>query len=290
MVKNNALGKGFDVLIPSGVDVANITSMPNERVYKLALDIIVPKKDQPRQYFDEETLNELAQSIITHGVIQPIIVMQIEQDMYSIIAGERRWRASKIAGLTDIPAIIRTATEHEKLEIALLENVQRADLTAIEQAITIQRLHTQFNQDYEDIAKRLGKARTTISNIVRLLGLPVIMQKALCESKISEGHARSLLSLQQYPKEQKELFNKILSSHVSVREAEQFVVKVKHGDKKIVKKSESVRPKDEEKIQKIQKQFGTKVLLRHSVRGSGKLIINYKNEAMLASIIKQILR
>lgn len=289
MAKSKGLGRGFDELIPISLDVATVTSAPNERIHKLAIDVVVPKSDQPRQYFDEETLKELAQSIETHGVLQPIIVTEIEQNLYSIIAGERRWRASQIAGLTDIPAIIRTSNEHESLELALLENVQRADLTAIELAITIQRLHTQFNQAYETIAKRLGKAKTTINNIVRLLGLPPIMQKALAEGKISEGHARSLLSLLQYPVKQKELFNKILKLHISVREAEQFVVKVKQSKDKKTEKTENALPINDTQINKLQKRLGAKVVLRHSARGSGKLVINYDNEATLAKVIKQIL-
>ena len=291
VAKTKGLGKGFDELIPVGVNIATITASPNERIHRLAIDIVVPKSDQPRQYFDEEKLRELAQSIETHGVLQPIVVNQIEPNVYSIIAGERRWRASQIAGLTDIPAIIRTSSEHESLELALLENVQRADLTAIELALTIQRLHTQFNQAYDEIAKRLGKAKTTINNIVRLLGLPPIMQKALAEGKISEGHARSLLSLQQFPDSQKELFNKILKLHISVREAEQFVVKIKQSKSKDdkTKKPESIQPINEVQINKLQKRLGTKIILRHSARGSGKLVINYDSEATLAKVVQQIL-
>lgn len=289
MANNKGLGKGFDELIPMGVNISDITASPNERIHKLAIDIVVPKDDQPRQYFDEEAMRELAQSIESHGVLQPIIVSQVEPNSYSIIAGERRWRASQIAGLKDIPAIIRTSSEHESLELALLENVQRADLTAIELALTIQRLHTQFNQEYETIAKRLGKARTTINNIVRLLGLPPVMQKALAEGNISEGHARSLLSLQQFPESQKELFNKILKLHISVREAEQFVVKVKKAKNDTPKKIETPKLVNDIQIDKLQKRLGTKIILRHSVRGSGKLIINYKNEIALSNVIKQIL-
>jgi ParB family chromosome partitioning protein len=130
--KGKGLGKGFDVLVPLNVDVDSVTAGAQEKVHKLALDIVVPKDNQPRQRFEEEALKELAQSISVHGVVQPIIVTQVEQDLYSIIAGERRWRAAKMAGLKDIPAIVRSANEHEQIELSLLENVQRKDLTALE--------------------------------------------------------------------------------------------------------------------------------------------------------------
>ncbi|HUD03709.1 MAG TPA: ParB/RepB/Spo0J family partition protein [Patescibacteria group bacterium] len=284
------LGRGFDVLVPIGVDVAEVATGSHEKVHKLAVDIVVPKSDQPRRNFDETALNELAQSIREYGIVQPLIVSQIEQNLYSIIAGERRWRAAKIAGLTEVPAIIRSATEHQQIELALLENVQRTDLSPIELAATLYRLHHQFSQSYEDISKRLGKAYPTIINIIRLLGLPTEMQESLQAGNITEGHARSLLSLQKYPKEQKALFANILSKHWNVRQAEQFVVNVKRGQTADESKKPSKVVPDATAT-KIQKHLGAKkVILQTSAKGSGKLVITYSSEKELSKIVAKILK
>jgi ParB family chromosome partitioning protein len=283
-----ALGKGFDVLVPIGLDVAGVAAGSHEKVHKLALDVVLPRDNQPRQIFDDKALQELAQSIITHGIVQPIIVAQTEQNMYSIIAGERRWRAAKIAGLTEVPAIIRSANEHEQIEISLLENIQRKDLTPLELATTIYRLHNQFNQSYDDISKRIGKAVPTIINSLRLLGLPEEMKKALNEGKISEGHARSILALQKFPKEQKELFGHILTRKWSVRQAEQFVIAVKKGKSPDMTKPTKDVP--DETAGKLQKFLGAKkVTVQRSTKGSGKVVIFYKTEAELTKIVDKIL-
>lgn len=291
MSTQKGLGKGFDVLMPVGINVSNVTAGVGEKIHKLALDVVVPKQDQPRQYFNEVALDQLAISIREHGILQPLVVVQVDQNMYSIIAGERRWRAAKMAGLTEVPAIVRSANEHEQLELALLENVQRSDLTPLEQSLTVYRLHTQFNQSYEDIAKRLGKAYTTIINSVRLLSLPPEMQESLQVGTISEGHARTLLSLQKYPTAQKTLFANIVSKGWSVRQAEQFVIVVKRGA--ITKDAEDKKPKASTSFatttKALQKQLGAKVTVQHSAKGKGKLVINYDSEAELTRISKMIL-
>jgi ParB family chromosome partitioning protein len=272
--------------------VSNVTAGSHEKVHKLAIDIVVPKKDQPRKNFDAQALNELAQSIREHGIIQPLIVTQIEQDNYSIIAGERRWRAAKIIGLTEVPAIVRSATEHQQLELSLLENIQREDLNPLEKAATIHRLHEQFGQSYEDISKRLGKAHTTVINVMRLLALPPEMQESLMVGNISEGHARSLLALQKYPDAQKTLFANIVSKKWSVRQAEQFVVATKRGDQ-LPKNDKKIKPgiAIEKLTNKIQKSLGIKkVTLQHSVKGSGKIVIGYNSEDELDKIVNQILK
>lgn len=285
------LGKGFDVLVPIGVDVGTVSAGAGEKVHKLALDIVVPRQDQPRQQFDEAALDQLAYSIREHGILQPLVVRQHEQNMYSIIAGERRWRAAKIAGLTEVPAIIRSVTEHEHLELALLENVQRADLSALEQANTIIRLHTQFNQSYEEIARRLGKAYTTVANSVRLLNLPPEMQESLSIGTINEGHARALLSLQKYPASQKTLFANIVAKGWSVRQAEQYAIVVKRGPtdtKAMAKKVDKTHYIDT--AQAIEKQLGVKVMVRHSAKGKGTLVIAYSSEDELARIASKIIQ
>lgn len=283
------LGKGFDVLVPVGMDIGTVTAGAGEKVHRLALDVVVPRQDQPRQQFDDAALNQLAHSIREHGILQPLVVRQHEQNMYSIIAGERRWRAARIAGLTEVPAIIRSVTEHEHLELALLENVQRADLSALEQANTIVRLHTQFNQSYEDIAKRLGKAYTTVVNSVRLLNLPPEMQESLSVGTINEGHARALLSLQKYPRAQKTLFANIVSKGWNVRQAEQYAIVVKRGaDTNVSPKNSATKTHYADTAKAIEKQLGTKVTVRHSAKGKGTLVIAYNSEAELARIASKI--
>lgn len=284
------LGKGFDALVPVGLDVDIVAASSADKIHHLALDVIVPKNDQPRQNFDEAALNQLAHSIREHGILQPIIVVKNEQNMYAIVAGERRWRAAKIAGLTEIPAIVRTVDELERLELALLENVQRSDLTPIEQAVAIERLHNQFNQSYEQISQRLGKAYATVMNSIRLLNLPLAMQDSLAVGSITEGHARALLSLQKLPEAQTELFTQILSKGWSVRQAEQFAVAAKRepqSDKHKI--TENVENNSYRQLAKtIETSLGTKVSLRHSAKGRGSLVISYKSEKELERIANLI--
>jgi ParB family transcriptional regulator, chromosome partitioning protein len=213
-----ALGRGFDSLIPANFALDDVAA-PGEHIKNIEIEKIIPNPDQPRKSFDETSLKELSKSIKQHGVIQPIVVTPYK-DKYRIVAGERRHRASKIAGLKKIPTIVRNHEELEELEISLVENVQRVDLSPIEQAVSIVRLHDQFSMSYSDIAKKLGKAETTISNIVRLLQLPEPALKALQENKISEGHARAILALKTDEKLQKELLNKIITQGITVRQAE----------------------------------------------------------------------
>src|SRR5690606_17338541 len=220
--KKTGLGKGFAALMPQDFDTTILVD-ENEKIYKLDIRDVEPNPDQPRSTFDEDALNQLAQSIKQHGIVQPLVVTPAKDGKYTIIAGERRWRAAQTAKLAKVPALVRSAEELEQLEIALIENVQRVDLSPLEQAKSIERLHQQFNQTYETIAKRLGKAPSTINNIVRLLQLPPEALDALRESKLTEGHARAILALKPYPEKQKELLDAILSQGWSVRQAERFV-------------------------------------------------------------------
>src|SRR3989338_5358222 len=169
--KSKGLGRGLDALIPTEFD-HSILADENERIQKIAINIIEVNPNQPRKHFDEELIKELASSIKEHGLLQPIIVTPHGDGQYQIIAGERRWRAAKIAGLKSLAAIVRSAEDLQKLEIALIENVQRVDLSPLEQAASIEKLRDQFSMDIDTIGKRLGKAVSTITNIVRLLGLP----------------------------------------------------------------------------------------------------------------------
>lgn len=227
MAMKKGLGRGFDSLVPQGTNVDGVLTPKTEKIHQLAIDIVRPKPNQPRQYFDEQLLDQLAISIKEQGVLQPIVVAEVEHNLYSIIAGERRWRAAQLAGLNTIPAIIKEVDALQHLELSLLENIQRSDLNAIETANTIQRLHNEYHQTYESIAQHLGKAYTTVINAVRLLQLPQAMQQAVVQGEITEGHARTLLSLAKHPEAQDILFKDIISKKLSVRQAETLAARAK---------------------------------------------------------------
>jgi len=281
--KNSGLGKGFAALMPDNFD-KNLLIDEGEKVVSIALDRIRPNPDQPRQHFDQDALEQLAQSIKVHGIVQPIVVTPGGDGSYSIIAGERRWRASQIAKLKKIPALIRTHKELEQLEIALVENVQRVDLSPLEQARSIERLHQQFNVAYETIAKQLGKAPSTINNIVRLLQLPKEAYEALANEKINEGHARAILALKQQPHKQKELLNAIISHGWSVRQAERFVSSIKDGIHE--NKAARARVKTETpETKRLGKRLQTAVSIKRTARG-GKLEIAFKNDEELQRIVQ----
>jgi ParB family transcriptional regulator, chromosome partitioning protein len=276
------LGRGFDALIPTNFD-SQVLLDENERIQKLPVDKLQPNPKQPRQFFDDEALAELAGSIKRHGILLPLVVTA-EGSSYHIIAGERRWRAAKIARLTTVPAIVRTLEEIEQLEIALIENVQRVDLSPLEQAVSIERLHDQFNVSYEDIAKRLGKAASTVNNTVRLLHLPPEAQQALREMKISEGHARTILSLKDTPNNQHYLLNAILEYGWSVRQAERYVTSLKEGAK--TEAAAKARVETENPATKaLSKRLGTAVHVRRTAKG-GKLEITFKDDEEFEKLIK----
>ena len=275
------LGKGFEALLPTDFDKSILLS-PEDRIEKIPVDKLYPNPAQPRKYFDDQSLSELAASIKQYGVIQPLLVTQ-DNGQYIIIAGERRWRASKIAGLKSVPAVIHKRKELEQIEIALIENVQRVDLTALEQAVSIEKLHEQFNFTYDDIAKRLGKANSTITNIVRLLKLPPRAKEALNKNKITEGHARQILALIGQEEQQEYLLNSIISKKWNVRQAEQYVTSLKTGIKE--KDQASARTAAEtSETKQLSKRLHTKVTLRRMAHG-GKLEITYKDDKDLSRIM-----
>lgn len=268
------LGKGFEALMPQGVD-ASLLDSDHQKVRSMFVSEIEPNPDQPRQTFDEKALNDLAQSIKQHGVLQPLLVMP-RGNKHQIIAGERRWRASKIAGLKKVPVVVRTAEELEQLELAMVENIQRVDLSPLEQAESINRLHDTFNVSYEDIAKRLNKAQSTINNTVRLLQLPNNARQALTEGKITEGHARSILALKDYPEQQDKLLELIQKNGWSVRQAEQFVVAAKKGSKD-TDKAQSRTHTTTPETKSLSKILGRPVSVSHMAKG-GRLIIRFKTD------------
>ena len=283
-MRNTGLGKGFDSLIPTNFD-KDLLVDKDDRIQQIEIDKIQPNDQQPRKHFDKEALSELSSSIKRYGVLQPLIVVPGTEDTFVIVAGERRWRAAKEAKLGKVPCIVRKREELEQLEISLIENVQRVDLTPIEQAISIERLHQEFNMPYQEIAKRLGKAPTTVNNIVRLLGLPKPAREALDNNKISEGHARAILSLKQHPTEQETLLEHILEHKWSVRQAEQYVTAIKQGRKATsAKKRTSI---ENEQTKKLSSALNTKVTLRHTAKG-GRIELHFSSDKDLQKIVKRL--
>lgn len=277
------LGRGFDALIPQDFDQSLLID-EQDRVQKLLISDIKPAADQPRTEFDEQALDELAQSIKRHGVLQPLIVRPHDNG-YIIVAGERRWRAAQKAGLNQVPAIVRSLAELEQLEIALIENVQREDLSPLDQAVSIQRLVSQFQLTLDDIAKRLGKAPSTVSNLARLTALPVAAQKALRAGTISEGHARAILALKQQPEKQQELLESIIKNHWTVRQAEAFVVATKKGAPSQTARQSTVSTTPQTKV--LAKQLGVQVAIRRTAKG-GRLELTFSNDQELENLIKRL--
>ena len=285
--KKTGLGKGFGALIPNNFDDSLLVAA-GERVEQIVLAKLFPNPDQPRTVFDDTTLEELAASIRQYGVVQPLVVSPHGDDTYSIVAGERRWRAAAKAGLKTVPVLVRTTEELERLEIALVENVQRVDLSALEQALSIERLHQQFNFSYDDIAKRLGKAKTTVLNIVRLLNLPKEAKQALTDGSISEGHARQILALKNRPDKQTELLRLIVKRGWNVREAERYVLSLKTGIDETTEATKRVST-DTPETKRLAKRYGATVHIRRTAHG-GRVEIGFRSDDDLARILAELER
>ncbi len=284
MVKQTGLGRGFGALIPQTFDPGLLTD-ENERIHKLAVGSLEPNPEQPRTVFDEVALGELADSIKQYGIVQPLVVAPTSSG-YHIIAGERRWRAAQKAGLKTVPAVVRTAEQQEKLELAILENVQRVDLSPLETAVSVERLHQQFNLSYAEIGKRLGKAETTVHNTVRLLQLPVDARAALASNKITEGHARQILALKDSPEAQAELLGLIVQNGWSVRQTERYVSSLKAGVKEAAQAQERVSG-DTPDTERLSQRFGTKVRIHRTAHG-GQVQIAFASDEQLADLLSQL--
>lgn len=283
-VSKSKLGRGLDSLLPVNFDKALLHR--EERIQNLFIREVHPNPEQPRKHFDEQSIHELAESIKQHGLLQPIIVSPDKAGGYQIIAGERRWRAAKSAKITEIQAIVREKARLQQLEIALIENVQRVDLSPLEQAASIEYLHEQFNLSYQQIAQKLGKAAPTVNNIVRLLSLPPKATEALQMGHITEGHARAILALKGSPSLQQELLELILEHAWSVRQAEQFVTAQKEG-LKTTKAIQQRAVKETPQTKTLSKKLGTKVTIHHTARG-GRLEVHFKNDKELAKLYKKL--
>lgn len=291
MAKSRGLGKGLDSLIPvgstEGKTKIGINSAPaaEEKPDKMVkITMVEPNRDQPRHKFDEAALNELADSIKQYGIISPIIV-QDRKDHYEIIAGERRWRAAKIAGLKEIPVIIKNFTEQEIVEISLIENIQRENLNPIEEALAYKRLLTEFNLKQEEVAERVSKSRTAVTNSMRLLKLADEVQQMIIDEKITTGHARALITIEDTEK-QIEIAKKVVDEKLSVRDIEKLVKdlnkpkKEKRAAKQI--KNEFIYQDIEEKLKQ---SFGTKVSVTAKEDGSGKIEIDFYSSDDLDRIL-----
>ena len=283
MAKKASLGRGFEALIPKDFD-SSILQEDKSRVQKILIRDIIPSSDQPRRDFDEPALAELADSIKRHGVLQPIIVVRDGQG-YRIVAGERRWRAASTAKLTHIPAIVRSLEELERIELSLIENIQRVDLSPLEQALSVYRLQQQFNLALDEIAQKLGKAPSTLSNLTRLLKLPEAARQALKNRQISEGHARAILSLQGNSSAQAELLRSILNNGWTVRQAEQFAAAAKQDTN--LKRAAGHTASETQLTKNLSQKLGTAVKLKRTARG-GQLILSFKSDEQLQSIADKI--
>lgn len=287
------LGRGFDSLIPTTVlDEALDPSAAADRAVSelrnIAVTAVVPNPHQPRRLFEPQALQELAHSIEEHGVLQPIVVTQKDESTYELVAGERRLRASQMAGLAEIPALVRTYKDQHKLELALIENLSREDLNPLEIATAYLKLQQQFNLTLEQIGKRAGgKALSTISNTMRLLALPENAKTALIKGQIAEGHARQILAIQEPPVQQ-ELLDLILKHDWSVRKTEQFVIGYKEGQKS--RETATAKTRSETPgTQRLAKRLGTKVSIRNMAHG-GRLIIEFKSDDDLERITSSLLK
>ena len=289
--KMRGLGRGFESLIPTQYldEEFDPTQEQDEKLSELRdinIEDITPNTHQPRDDFDEEALNDLAGSIKMHGVLQPIVVIA-KGGKYELVAGERRWRASRLAGKETIPALVRSYSDQQKLELALIENLQREDLNALETATACYKLGQQFNLTTEEIGKRIGRATSTVSNIIRLLGLPIEAKRALVKGDITEGHARQILAIHE-PEVQKELMELIIKNGWTVRKAEQFVIGYKEGKKS--RQTAAVKVLSETpQTQKLTRRLGANVSVKHMAKG-GQLIIRFQSDDDLDRIADLLLR
>lgn len=285
--KKFALGRGLDSLIATD---APVRTEGSSSINEVAISQIRPNPNQPRREFDPEALQELADSIAQLGIVQPITLRHMEEGHYEIIAGERRWRASQLAGLTKIPAYIRTANDEKMMQMALVENIQREDLNAIEVALAYQQLIEQHRLTQDELSRNVGKNRATIANALRLLKLPAAVQLALQQRTLTAGHGRALLGLES-PTQQMRLFREIMAKGYSVRMVEDMVARLNAGEevtsgrKKLVSES-AQNPTFTALREQLSSVFATKVQLTCNQEGKGKISIPFANAEELEQLMK----
>ncbi len=288
------LGRGLDSLFEANVFIEPTDKNVDLRIWNIALHKIVPGTTQPRKVFEKAKLQELANSIQQQGILQPVIVKRADSSTFKILAGERRWRASQMAGLKTIPAIIKEGTEIDEksgLELALIENIQREDLNPIEEALAYYELLSKHKMTQEDISQKVGKDRTTITNALRLLKLDKEVQKLISEGKISSGHAKVLLGISN-TKRQKQLAHQVVKKQLSVHrlaEIKKNLDRTSHANLKSSKKIASLTRNIIHKMaEDLQKSLGTKVQVIHHKDGKGQIIIQYYSNEQLTAISEKL--
>jgi ParB family chromosome partitioning protein len=278
---HKGLGRGLDALLSGG------NSEKDEVMRDLNVALLRPGKYQPRTHMDEASLNDLAASIKAQGIMQPILVRQVADNSYEIIAGERRWRAAQLAGLTHVPVLVRSVPDNAALAMALIENIQRENLNPLEEAIGIQRLIDEFKMTHHVAAEAVGRSRSAASNLLRLLKLPAAVQTMLIEIKLDMGHARALLSLESA--QQVLLANKIVMEQLSVREAEKLVQKQTGEPEKEKHKKAAKFNRDTQRLQEeMSAQLGVRVEIKPGNKGTGKLIVEYANHEQLEEFMSKL--
>lgn len=284
MNKKIGLGRGLGALLPG-------SDMPaNSGLAEVPVRAITPNPLQPRGFFDEQALKELADSIREHGLIQPLIVVRSGEDQYTLIAGERRWRASQLAGLEVVPVVVKDAAPEQMLEMALVENIQRADLNPLEEALAYKQLAEEFGLTQDQIAQRVGKSRVAVANILRLLKLPEAIKARLADGLISEGHARALLAAADQATQQ-HLLSQIIKNNLSVRQTEELVRRQLDGQPAAKKAHTAHRVSADSRAleDRMRRVLGTKVSLFRSKKG-GTLVIHFYSEEELDSIYRRIVK
>ena len=286
-VRKAGLGKGLDSLIPEHSvrrKAEKTEQKPEKNELLLKITDIEPNREQPRKHFDEDALLELSDSIKQFGIIQPLIV-QKKEDHYEIIAGERRWRAAKMAGLKEVPAIIKSYTDREILEISLIENIQREDLNPIEEALAYKRLLTEFKLKQDEVAERVSKSRTAVTNSVRLLKLDPRVQQMVIDEMITTGHARALLSIED-KEQQYKIAMQVFDQKLSVRDVEKLMKTMQNTENR----KEKPQPENtfiyENLEEKMKALFGTKVSINHKANHKGKIVIDYYSDDELERLME----
>lgn len=292
MAAARGLGKGLDIMLPDKIGTANAKEAGTNKKPEIGKDIIFvkigkiePNKDQPRKNFDEDSLLELSESLKQYGMLQPLLV-QDKKEYYEIVAGERRWRAAKLAGLKEIPVIIKKLTDQEIVEISLIENIQRENLNPIEEAIAYKRLLNEFNLKQDEVAERVSKSRTAVTNAIRLLKLDERVQRMVIDDLITTGHARALLAIPD-PEKQYILAQQIFDEKLSVRETEKLVKKLQKSKSESSKKLENdMAVFYEDMEQKLKNIMGTKVSIHQKDKEKGKIEIEYYTSDELERIME----
>lgn len=292
-VKRKGLGKGLDSLIPENKSVkpavkpekAEESVKTGEQMLKI--NQVEPNREQPRKHFEEDALLELADSIKQYGVLQPLLVRK-RKDYYEIIAGERRWRAAKLAGVKEVPVIIKEYTEQQAVEIALIENIQRENLNPIEEAMAFKKLLTEFNLKQDEVAERVSKSRTAVTNSMRLLKLGEKVQQMIIDDMITTGHARALLAIDD-EEQQYLLATKIFDEKLSVRETEKLVKEIKNPKKPKEKKAVENEFVYKDLENRMKEVMGTKVSIASKSNGKGKIEIEYYSEKELERMFEMIM-